>query len=36
MLGINSELRQEAYYGLFHQRISPKNLLKIQEATNKA
>ena len=36
MLGINSELRQQAYYALFHQQISPKILLEIQEATNKA
>ena len=36
MLGINSELRQQVYYRLFHQQISPKNLLEIQEATNKA
>ncbi|TWX72898.1 transposase [Colwellia sp. C1TZA3] len=36
MLGVNSELRQQAYHALFHQHISPKNFIEIQQATNKA
>lgn len=36
MLGINSGLRQQTYYALFYQQISPKNLLEIKAATIKA